>query len=325
MLVAPNYHRMEADASLPLRIAQREELAQGIHRFTLVEAAGGALPGFTAGAHLTIAVPNGMRRRYSLCSDPAEAGFYEIAVKREEAGRGGSASLCDAARAGDVLQASAPRNDFPLSDRAGGLLFIAGGIGITPIRSMLHALAGDPRPWKLVYLTRSPEVTAFASELAGFGPRVVIHHDGGDPERGFDLWPLLEKPGNRHVHCCGPRGLMEAVRDMTGHWPGSAVHFEDFGAGVAATRPEDTAFTVRLARSGREVEIPAGRSILEALRAAGLALPSSCESGTCGTCRTRLIEGEAEHRDLVLEEPERRHAIMICVSRAQGGTLVLDL
>jgi phthalate 4,5-dioxygenase reductase component len=316
---------MEADASLPLRIADRAEIARGIHRFTLVPAAGGALPPFTAGAHLTIAVPNGMRRRYSLCSDPAETGFYEIAVKREEAGRGGSASLCDAARVGDVLAASAPRNDFPLGARAGGFLFIAGGIGITPIRSMIHALADDPRPWKLVYLTRSREMTAFAQELAAEGPRVVLHHDGGDPERGFDLWPLLEKPGNRQVLCCGPRGLMEAVRDMTGHWPASAVQFEDFGAGVAAVRPEDVAFTVRLARSGREVAIPADRSILETLREAGLSLPSSCESGTCGTCRTRLLEGEAEHRDLVLEEADRARAIMICVSRARGGTLVLDL
>jgi phthalate 4,5-dioxygenase reductase component len=316
---------MSADASLKLRIAARAEIAQGIHRFTLVAADAAPLPPFCAGAHLALVVPNGLRRRYSLCSDPADTARYEIAVKREPAGRGGSASLCDAARGGDARTAEPPRNDFGLSDRAGGFLFIAGGIGITPIIAMLHALAGDARPWKLIYLTRSPELTAFTPELASHGPRVTIHHDGGDPERGFDLWPLLEKPGNRHVYCCGPKPLMDPVRDMTGHWPASAVHFEDFGAGIAAVRPEDTPFTVRLARSGREIAIPADRSILDALREAGLTLPSSCESGSCGTCRTRLLEGEAEHRDLVLEEHERARHIMICVSRARAQKLVLDL
>lgn len=324
MPITPNYHRMSADA-LPLRILQRVEIARGIHRFALVHADGAALPPFTAGAHLALAVPNGLRRRYSLCSDPADTARYEIAVKREAAGRGGSASLCDAARAGDVLAAEPPRNDFVLPERAAALLFVAGGIGITPIMSMLRALEGDPRPWKLVYLTRSPEVTAFAAELAAFGPRVVIHHDGGDTGRAFDLWPLLEKAAGRHVLCCGPKPLRDAVRDMTGHWPASAVHFEDFGAGVAATRPEDTPFTVRLAKSGRSVAIPADRSILETLREAGLALASSCESGSCGTCRTRLLDGEAEHRDLVLEEHERARAVLICVSRARSPVLVLDL
>jgi phthalate 4,5-dioxygenase reductase subunit len=129
----------------------------------------------------------------------------------------------------------------------------------------------------------------------------------------------------RHIYCCGPRPLMEMVRDMTGHWSSAAVHFEDFGASKPAKKPDDRAFVATLARSGRSVEVPAGVSILDALRANGVDVASSCESGTCGTCKTRLVSGEADHRDLVLAEHEKASHIMICVSRAAGGDLVLDL
>lgn len=167
---------------------------------------------------------------------------------------------------------------------------------------------------------------AFREEFSDleFAENVILHHDEGDPDQAYDLWPVLEEPRGAHLYCCGPAGLMDAVRDMTGHWPDTAVHFEDF-AGVNATRPDDTAFTVRLARSSETVEVPAGTSILDALRQAGRVLPSSCESGTCGTCRTRYIEGEPDHRDLVLSDREKRSEIMICVSRAKTPELTLDL
>jgi phthalate 4,5-dioxygenase reductase subunit len=152
---------------------------------------------------------------------------------------------------------------------------------------------------------------------------VIVHHDGGDPARAFDLWPLLEKPGPGHLYCCGPRPLMDAVRDMTGHWPGGRVHFESFVDGAAA-RPDDRPFAVRLARSGRVLEVPVGRSLLQVLRDAGVEVPSSCESGTCGSCRTTLLAGTADHRDLVLFPEEHATAIMVCVSRACGGELVID-
>jgi phthalate 4,5-dioxygenase reductase subunit len=248
-------------------------------------------------------------------------------VKREAGGAGGSIAMCDGVRAGDLLPCTEPRNDFPLTGRPTSRVFIAGGIGITPIMAMIHEVegAGGP-PWKLWYLTRSPAHTAFREELAAHRGRVVIHHDGGDPDRAFDLWPVLEQPNGRHVHCCGPRTLMQAVRDMTGHWPASAVHFEDFGS-AAKPQPHDTAFRVRLARSGGVVGVPACTTILQALRTAGHAVPSSCESGTCGTCRTGLVSGMADHRDLVLMEHEKAGAIMLCVSRAAIGNdeLVLDL
>jgi phthalate 4,5-dioxygenase reductase subunit len=156
---------------------------------------------------------------------------------------------------------------------------------------------------------------------------VTLHHDGGDPARSFDLWPLLEKPGSvngQHLYCCGPKPLMDAVRDMSGHWSAAAVHFESFGADTAP-RADDSAFDVQLARSGLQFSVPAGRTLLQELRSRGVAVPSSCESGTCGSCRTGLLGGEADHRDLVLLDEQKPSQIMVCVSRARSAPLVLDL
>ena len=313
---------------MPLRIARAFTAADGIRSFELVAAAGGLLPAFTAGSHIKVRVPNGELRKYSLCNDPGERHRYLITVKRELAGRGGSVSLVDGTRDGDIVPGSAPDNAFPLVDAASRHLFIAGGIGITPIRSMICALrAPTNTPWTLYYLTRSPETTAFLDELRSpeLCRNVLIHHDYGDPAQSFDLWPALEHcPPGTHLYCCGPRELMEAVRDMTGHWPHSNVHFESFTEG-GSPRPDDRPFVVRLARSGRAFEVPVGKTILEILRNSGCNVASSCESGTCGTCRTPLLAGVADHRDMVLLPEEMTGQIMICVSRARSGELVLDL
>ncbi len=300
--------------------------AEDIHTFELRDPAGGDLAPFTAGAHVQVRSPAGHVRKYSLCNDPAERGRYVIAVKRDAAGSGGSMDLVDNARVGSVLEVSTPHNSFNLAPRARSFLFVAGGIGITPILAMARALNRDGRPYTLYYLTRSPAHTAFLDELScePFRGKVVIHHDAGDPGRSLDLWPLFEKPGQAHIHCCGPHPLLEAVRDMTGHWPAGAVHFESFVDALAAARPGDKPFTVVLARSGARIEVPPRVSILEAMRARGFDAPSSCESGTCGTCRTRLIAGEADHRDLVLMEDERPGNIMLCVSRAAGAEITVD-
>ena len=308
---------------LSLRIDETEEVAEDIHRFVLVDPAGAELPPFAPGAHIGVQVPSGVWRKYSLCNGPAERRCYVITVQREAGGRGGSASLVEQGRPGMVLSVAPPENAFALVPGAAGYLFVAGGIGITPILSMLRSL-GSEAPWTLHYLTRSPGRTAYREELARHGPRVQLHHDQGDPSRQFDLWPLFEKPGREHIYCCGPRGLMDAVRDMTGHWPRSQLHFESFVDG-SAVRADDRPFTVRLARSGTVCDVPVGQSILAVLRAAGHRLPSSCESGSCGTCRTGLLAGEADHRDMVLWPEEWAHQIMPCVSRAKSGELVLDL
>jgi phthalate 4,5-dioxygenase reductase component len=311
---------------MPLRIAQREQVAEGIHLFEIRRPDGSDLPEFTSGAHLTLRVPNGLLRKYSLCNDPAERDRYVISVRREAEGRGGSVNLIEEAKVGDEILVAPPRNDFKLVKSAAGYIFIAGGIGITPIMSMIRDLKSTGgRRFKLYYLTRSPAVTAFREELSSpeFRGQVTIHHDHGDPERSYDLWPVLEQPKGQQIYCCGPRALMESVRDMTGHWSSSAVHFEAFNEPPRATA-EDKPFRVRLARSGDVVEVPVGITILEALRAHGIQVPSSCESGTCDTCRTKLLEGEADHRDLVLAEHERDDNIMVCVSRARSDEIVID-
>jgi phthalate 4,5-dioxygenase reductase subunit len=313
---------------LPLRVERAEMAAEGIRSFELASPDGADLPAFTPGAHLLVNTPSALTRRYSLCSDPHDLSRYEIAVKREAQGGGGSISLVDETKVGDTLMVSAPRNDFELTGKPVSYLFIAGGIGITPILSMVRFLmSGGGRPFKLYYLTRRPEETAFRELLQGpqFRGKVFIHHDQGDPEKVFDLWPLLEQPKGAHLYCCGPRGLMEAVRDMTGHWSSSSVHFEDFGGSKNARSENDVPFTVRLTKSGEVVEVPVGVTIMQALRARGHTIPSSCESGTCGTCRVGLVSGEADHRDLALAEHERARNILICVSRAKSPELVLDL
>lgn len=314
-----------ADPQMLLRITAAHDVADGIRGFELVQPDGSELPVFTPGSHVKVQTPSGALRKYSLCNDPAERHRYVIAVKRDAGGRGGSISMHDSVREGDTLPTSIPENAFPLVSNAKAFLFIAGGIGITPILSMIRSF-GDlpPSPWKLLYLSRSPESTAFADELRSLGKHVTVHHDHGDPARSFDLWPALEKPGSAHIYCCGPRPLMESVRDMTGHWSPGKVHFESFNEG-GGVKPDDKPFKVRLARSAREFEVPVGTSILKVLREQGGSAPSSCESGTCGTCRTTLLAGEADHRDMVLMPEEMATQIMICVSRAKSTELVLDL
>ncbi len=314
-------------ADIPVRVTRAEKIADGIHLYEMRPKHGGDLPAFTAGSHINLHVPNGLMRKYSLCSDPAARDHYRIAVKREDNGRGGSIYLIDHTKEGDEWMISAPDNAFALPQRGDNFIFIAGGIGITPFIAMIHALKGDPaKKFKLYYCSRTPEMTAFREELSApeLKGKVFIHYDGGDPAKALDLWPIVEERKNReHLYCCGPRGLMEAVRDATGHWSSAAIHFEAFSE-ADARRPDDTAFKVKLASSGATIDVPAGTTILEAMRAAGYDVPSSCESGTCGTCRTKLIAGEADHRDLVLTDAERSSQIMICVSRAKTTELVID-
>ncbi len=309
-----------------LRIARITEVAKDIRSFELMRPDQSQLPGFTAGSHVTVRVPNGELRKYSLCNDPAERHRYVITVKREASGRGGSVSLIDNARAGDILPTSPPDNAFPLEDSAQSYIFIAGGIGITPILSMIRFVDQTTKPWKLIYLTHSPERTAYLQELAVHRCRdkLRVHHSFGDPSRSFDLWPVLERPTGAHIYCCGPKRLMESVRDMSGHWPSFNVHFESFIEG-GTTGADDQPFQVKASRSGRVFEVPPGSTILSVLRGAGYELPSSCESGTCGTCKTHLLAGEPDHRDMVLLPEERSSRIMICVSRAKSNELVLDL
>ncbi len=311
---------------MTLRVARNEAIAEGINLLEFRDAAGQPLPEFTAGAHITIQAPNGMLRKYSLCNNPAERDRYQVAVKREVNGRGGSIDLIDHVKAGDQLKVSAPINDFRLPPRAQDFIFIAGGIGITPMMAMIKQVRADGKRFRLFYCTRSPQTTAFLDELRApeLKDSVTIHYDGGDPAKSLDLRPILAERKNReHLYCCGPRSLMEAVRHMTDHWSSAAVHFEAF-SDAETHKPTDKPIRVTLARSGKVIDVPADKTILEILRAHGLDVPSSCETGTCGTCRTKLLAGQADHRDLFLPDHERADNIMICVSRALTDEITID-
>jgi phthalate 4,5-dioxygenase reductase component len=313
---------------LVLSVRRKCQIADGVFLFDLRSPIGADLPPFTPGSHITVTAPSGQKRRYSLCNDAYERDRYLIAVKQETAGRGGSLSFTTEVKEGDAITIEPPANEFEMAaSEPKSFIFIAGGIGITPIRAMiLHCIRHGKQNFKLYYFTRTPAAMAFREEfsLPQFDGRVALHHDNGDPDQAYDLWPVLEEQRGAHLYCCGPRGLMDAVRDMTGHWPDSAVHFEDF-VGASAPHVDDKAFEVKLAKSGKSFEVAANVSILDTLRRHGHALASSCESGTCGTCRIRFIEGEPDHRDLVLSDKEKKTEIMICVSRAKSPTLTLDI
>jgi phthalate 4,5-dioxygenase reductase subunit len=313
------------DVMMPLRVTGRKEIARDIWSFGLAHPDSEPLPGYTPGAHVTVETPSGARRQYSLCGPGIEPDRYQLGIKAERPGRGASLSMIESLHVGDILPVSAPENSFPLA-RSHDYLFIAGGIGITPILSMLRYLdRTGGADFRLIYCTRDRESTAFAQELESsrFAERVTIHHDGGDPDQVYDLWPEFETPRDLLVYCCGPRPMMEEVGDMSGHWKPGAIRFEDFASDVAAVRPDDRPFTVRHADSGETYKIPADATILETLRARGQHLRSSCESGACGACRAELVAGEADHRDIVLEDRERGSSMMICVSRALTDELVL--
>lgn len=301
---------------LDLVVARRRREAAGVVSLTLRHADGTALPPWGAGAHLDLLLGGGLERQYSLCG--GDASSYRVAVLLEAAGRGGSAYVHTELREGERVRARRPRNHFPL-EPAAGYRFVAGGIGITPILPMLAA-AGHEMPWTLVYGGRSRETMAFTGEIRARHPRERVRFVEGR----LDLPAALDGLGaGELVYACGPPSLLAAVEALV---PAEQLRLERFTA-EEAQRTGDTAFEVELARSGRVLTVPPDRSILQTLRQAGLDVLYSCTEGTCGTCETDLLDGEADHRDSVLTAQERASGdtLMICVSRARGPRLVLDL
>lgn len=287
----------------------------------------GELPPFTAGAHLSLELPSGLVRQYSLCNDPAEAGRYVVAVKREDGGRGGSREMHTVLRPGDILKSRAPTNHFPLAPAPAKALLIAGGIGVTPIMAMARSLVREGRPFHLLYLARSRAEAAFVDEIQVFGAKNTIQLHFDDEAGGlFDLKGLLALLGPEvHLHCCGPTPLMNAVRAAAEGWAEDRLHFEFFVNDKAASEEGDQAFTLELSRSKRSVEVAAQETPLAALLRAGIDVDYSCSEGTCGTCITRVLEGEVDHRDAVLSPTEKAKNIVLCCSRAKGKKLVIDL
>lgn len=323
---------MSAAVVLPVRVARKAVEALDICSFELVAADDQPLPAFSAGAHLDVQVPGGLTRQYSLCNAPHETHRYLIGVLRDAASRGGSAAMHDRVREGDVLTIGAPKNHFPLAPQARRHLLLAGGIGITPILCMAEQLAASGADFALHYSTRSRERTAFHDRLraSAFAERVAFHFDDGEAAQRLDLAALLAAPqAGTHLYVCGPRGYIDAVlAGARAHgWPEAQLHREYFAGGDAAPAAGDTAFEVQLASTGRVIAVPADRTVVQALAAAGVEVQTSCEQGVCGTCLTRVLAGTPEHRDLYLtpEEQAANDQFTPCCSRARSARLVLDL
>lgn len=308
------------------RVAQVRDEAIDIKSFELAGADGAPLPPFTPGSHIDVQLAGGLVRQYSLSGAPS--GAYRIAVKREERSRGGSSAMHRLARH-DVLRIGAPRNHFALDATSGPAVLVGGGIGVTPLLSMAHAMLAAGRPFALHYFTRSAAHAAFYQELSAppFAGKVHFYHLAEpDQVRASLRQALQHHAGDAQLYLCGPRPFMDTVRDVaSATWAPAAVHLEYFGA--APSPPAADGFTVRLARSGGHYTVGPRQSIVEALAAHGVAIETSCEQGVCGTCLTGVLEGVPEHRDMFLTDAEkaRNDRLCPCVSRARGAELVLDL
>ena len=312
-----------------LRVNAIHDETGAIKSFELVDPEGLDLPQFTAGSHVDVTLPDGQVRQYSLCNAPAGRQRYVLGVLREPSGRGGSRQMHEQVQQGDLLQVSIPRNHFPLGEAAARHVLIAGGIGITPLLSMVARLRLINADFVLHYCTRDEDNTAFRTLLSepGLGAQVRFHHDGGVPGRGLEIAALLAPvETGAHVYCCGPPGLMAAVKDASTHWPPEQIHFEHFAAPVdAAPTGALVSFEVEIASSGAVYLVPPDRSILSVLQSEGIVIDSSCEAGVCGTCMTRYLSGTPDHRDFVLSDAEQCDHVMVCVARAKSARLVLDL
>ncbi|MDO5745338.1 MAG: PDR/VanB family oxidoreductase [Micrococcaceae bacterium] len=305
--------------------------ADGVLSMELRHPLGHELPGWGAGSHLDVMLPNGQVRQYSLCSDPEKRESWRLAVLRERAGRGGSAYVHDELRPGTKIQVRGPKNNFALAP-AREYMFLAGGIGITPILPMVRAAEAAGVPWRLIYLGRSRKNMAFLRELSVHGDRVLIHPD--DELGIYPLAELLADPaGGFDLYACGPGPLLNVLETMAESWHDpSRLHLERFAvdpalAGAAvAPHQGDHEFTVE-GTDGTEVLVPVGVSILQALEESGRNPLNSCREGICGTCETAVVSGDIEHRDSLLSQDERDagDTMMICVSRCKGKRLVLEL
>jgi ferredoxin-NADP reductase len=303
-------------------VTAKSRTADAVVALTLARPAGGRLPDWTPGAHIDLVLPDGITRQYSLCGDRWDAFRYRIAVRRESCAPGASAYIHDRLREGDVLAIGGPRNNFPLvpADR---YLFIAGGIGITPLLPMVAQADLLGADWTLLYAGRSGTSMAFLAELVGYGERVRVF---AGERLDLAAWLSDPRPGEK-VYCCGPDRLLAEVRARCAPWPAHSLRTERFTPpelpGAAGGGP----FEVELAHTGATVTVDAGVTILDAALRAGASVLSSCGRGLCGTCETTVLDGRPDHRDSLLDDEERARgdSMFICVSRSAGGRLVLDL
>jgi vanillate O-demethylase ferredoxin subunit len=316
---------------IPVRVSSIRREAIDIAGFTLEPLDGRMLPPILPGAHIDVFVASGLTRQYSLCDGPGPAHRYTIAVKREEASRGGSAAMHDLPE-GSVIEIGPPRDNFPLVAVATRHLLFAGGIGITPLLSMARHLAAGNTRFALHYFARSPEHAAFAgtlSALASKGEIALLYGLSGEDTAGALRQRLATFESGTHVYLCGPPAFITAAQSIASElgWPGTVVHCEHFGAAMTSAAAGERDFELVLASRPGVIEVGAGETIAEALRRHGIEPEMSCEQGICGTCITRVLDGLPDHRDSYMTEQEHAAGdrICICVSRAASRRLVLDL
>jgi ferredoxin-NADP reductase len=314
-----------AELETRARVVAKREAADGVAALTLHDVDGHPLPAWEPGAHVDLILDEAPARQYSLCGDPAEHHEYRLGVLRDPNGRGSSLFVHDRLQEGDTVRVRGPRNNFPLVESP-RYLFIAGGIGITPILPMIGAAEAAGADWRLVYGGRQRASMAFLDELAHHGDRVSVRPQ--DETGLLDLGSLLGTPQpDTLVYCCGPEPLLAAVEQHVAAWPPRSLHVERFAPKPQAEPARTEAFEVVLRQSELTLTVPPDRSVLSVVEQAGIGVLSSCAEGTCGTCETAVLEGVPDHRDSVLDESERQanNCMMICVSRARSDRLVLDL
>jgi len=309
-----------------LEVAEARVAADDVVALTLRHPDGGDLPPWTPGAHIDLILGEGddaLIRQYSLCGSPGDQTQWRVGVLKAPDSRGGSTAVHELV-AGAKVRVRGPRNHFPFV-ASKSYLFVAGGIGITPLLPMIAEAEAAGAQWRLVYGGRSRASMAFVDELASYGDRVSLmpQDEAGLP----DLPALLGEPlGDTLVYTCGPTGLLDAMEANCSAWPAGSLHLERFSAKEADTA-DDAAFELVLQQSGLTLTVPADKSVFEVCKEAGVSVVGSCLEGVCGTCETEIVEGEVDHRDSVLneEEQEANEFMMICVSRCRGDRLTLDL
>jgi vanillate O-demethylase ferredoxin subunit len=316
--------------TMAVKVVKKTREAEDIVSFELARADGAPLPAFSAGSHIDVQAPGGLTRQYSLCNASIEQHRYRIAVLRDPGSRGGSVAMHDAVNEGDVIQISEPRNHFPLKQARRTLLF-AGGIGVTPLLCMAERLAQIGADFTLHYCTRSVERTAFRESIGAsrFAGQVEFHFDAGPPAQKMDLESILAAPQpDTQIYVCGPGGFIDYIVGMAKAkgWSGDQIHLEYFSGAVQDTAG-DSSFEVRIASTGASYTVAADKTIIQVLKDNGIEILTSCEQGVCGTCITRVLEGQPDHRDLYFtdEEHARNDQFTPCCSRAKSPTLVLDL
>ncbi|MGO4415733.1 2Fe-2S iron-sulfur cluster-binding protein [Cupriavidus sp. KB_39] len=318
---------MSASQSLTMRVQAMRFEARGVVSIELRDPSGATLPEFSPGAHIDLHLANGLVRSYSLCGAPEARDRYTVGVLQDRNSRGGSRFVHEQLRVGSTLTVATPRNHFALDEDAAHTVLVAGGIGVTPIVCMARRLAELGRAFTLVYCARSREEAAFVDTLSAYGDAVRFHFDdeqGAPP----DLQAMLAgQEAGTHFYCCGPGPMLNAFEAACAAHGYANVHIERFAADPATEAVQEGEYSVTLQRTGANVRVPSGKSLLDALLEAGVAMEYSCREGVCGSCETAVLDGCPDHRDSVLSNSERaaNNTMMVCVSGCKGQRLVLDL